>query len=134
MARALRRTQGNECRMCSTFCDRVIDPGSCIEAGCVFLYEYEDPATERRFMGCLQKVFAPEIDVELFRAAQRTRAGFGTVKLSGEPLRRCAFQVERAYEGAPAASGCVNRRFFDAPDSGPDALRAFDLRQDERPG
>jgi hypothetical protein len=128
MARAARRTQTNECRRCSTFCDRVIDPGTCVAAGCVLLYEFEDPLSGRRFMGCMQKVFASEIDVELFEAAQRTRAGYGTVKLSGEPLRRCAFQVEQAYRGAGSEAGCVNRRFFDAPDSGPDALRAFDLR------
>lgn len=128
MARAARRIQANECRRCSTFCDRVIDPAGCVASGCVFLYEFDDPLSGRRFMGCMQKVFASEIDVELFAAAERTRAGYGTVKLSGEPLRRCAFQVEQAYEGTEFEGTCVNRRFFDAPDSGPDALRAFDLR------
>ena len=49
-------------------------------------------------MGCLHKVFATEIDVELFRAAERTKGGFGAVKLAGAPLRRCQFQVERAFE------------------------------------
>ena len=50
-------------------------------------------------MGCLHKVFATEIDVELFAQAERTPAGFGTVKLAGAPLRRCAFTVEQAYDG-----------------------------------
>jgi hypothetical protein len=77
-------------------------------------------------MGCLQNVFATEIDVALFEQAEATRQGFGTVKLAREPLRRCAFSVEQAFR-EPAA--CVNRRFHDFPDSSPDALRAFDLRE-----
>ncbi len=130
MARTARTTESNECRRCSTFCDRVISPATCVAANCAFLYQYDDPLSGRRYMGCVQKIFEAEIDVELFAAAERTRAGFGAVKLSRAPLRRCAFEVERAYAAVEPDSGdrCVNRRFFDAPDTGPDALRAFDLR------
>jgi hypothetical protein len=129
MARAVRRTELNECRQCSTFCDRVIRPASCVAAACPALYQYDDPLNGRRYMGCLHKVFATEIDVELFREAERTRAGFGAVKLAGAPRRCCRFHVERAYDAAGAGGGCVNRRFFDWPDSGSDAVRAFDLRE-----
>ena len=125
MARIVRQTQANECRRCSTFCDRVIAPAACIAQDCPFLYSYDEPLSGRRFMGCMQKVFATEIDVELFREAERTRAGFGTVRLAGVPLARCAFEVERAREGE---RDCVNPRFFDWPDAGRDAIRAFDLR------
>ena len=128
MARAIRRTELNECRQCSTFCDRVIRPASCVAARCTGLYEYDDPLTGRRYMGCLHKVFATEIDVELFREAERTRAGYGAVKLAGAPLRRCHFDVERAFDWNDPADSCVNRRFFDWPDEGSDAVRAFDLR------
>lgn len=129
MARAIRRTEISECRRCSTFCDRVIRPATCVAAACPALYHYDDPFSGRRFMGCLHKVFATEIDVALFEEAERTRAGYGAVKLAGAPLRRCGFEVERAFDfrAAPAAP-CVNRRFFDWPDGGPDAVRAFDLR------
>jgi hypothetical protein len=126
MARIVRRTDVSECRRCATFCDRVIRPSSCVAAGCPALYHYDDPLTGRRYMGCLHKVFATEIDVELFRAAEKTKGGFGAVKLAGAPLRRCQFQVERAFE--LSACDCVNRRFFDSPDEAPDAVRAFDLR------
>jgi hypothetical protein len=125
MARIVRQTDANECRRCSTFCDRVIAPAACVAQECPFLYSYDDPLSGRRFMGCVQKVFATEIDVEMFREAERTRAGFGTVRLAGVPLARCAFEVERAREGARE---CVNPRFFDWPDAGRDAIRAFDLR------
>ena len=126
MGRIVRQTQANECRRCSTFCDRVIAPAACVEQDCPFLYAYDDPLSGRRFMGCVQKVFATEIDVELFRAAERTRAGFGTVRLAGYPLARCRFEVEQAREGVEAP--CVNPRFFDWPDEAPGAVRAFDLR------
>src|SRR5215210_7349415 len=128
MARIVRQTDANECRRCSTFCDRVIAPAACVAQDCPFLYQYDEPLSGRRFMGCVHKVFATEIDVELFRQAERTRLGYGAVKLAGAPLRRCEFQVERAFDRRTTSEGCVNRRFFDWPDEGPDAVRAFDLR------
>ena len=129
MARMARRTQANECRQCSTFCDRVIKPSSCIASQCPALYQYDDPLSGRRYMGCLHKVFATEIDVELFAAAERTKVGFGTVRLANAPLRRCRFEVEQAYDGRGLeAYRCVNKRFYDWPDDAPGAIRAFDLR------
>ena len=126
MGRIVRQTDANECRRCGTFCDRVIAPAACVAQSCPFLYSYDEPLTGRRYMGCMHKVFATEIDVELFREAERTRAGFGTVRLAGYPLGRCAFEVERAREGTEEQ--CVNRRFADWPDAGRDGIRAFDLR------
>ena len=48
--------------------------------------------------------------------------------MTGEPLPQCQFRVERAYEGEGPAYECVNKRFFDCADTGPDAVRVFDLR------
>jgi hypothetical protein len=126
MARMIRRTEACECRRCTTYCDRVIRPSTCVAAECPALYQYDDPLSGRRYMGCLHKVWATEIDVEMFHEAERSRSGFGAVKLAGAPLRRCQFQIERAFE--PAAEPCVNRRFLDWPDDAPGAVRAFDLR------
>src|ERR671919_468472 len=110
MATVLRRTELNECRRCSTFCDRVIAPATCVADGCPYLYAYDDPLSGRRFMGCVQQVFASEIDVELFQQAERTKAGFGTVRLANAPLRRCRFEVEQAFRGdGLEAYRCVNR-------------------------
>jgi hypothetical protein len=127
MARIIRRTHVTECRRCSRFCDRVISPATCVAAECPALYQFDDPVNGRRYMGCLHKVFATEIDVELFEAAEKTKAGFGTVKLANAPLRRCEFDIEQAF---PPRLGeeCVNRRFFDWTDEAPDAIQAFDLR------
>jgi hypothetical protein len=121
-------TQDTECRQCCTFCDKTIEPRGCIEIGCPFLYTYENESG-RSYMGCLQKVFGVEIDVDLFHKAERTRAGYGGVKAVREPLPMCPFSVERSYEGTGAAFECVNPRFFDAADSEPGGYRAFDLRE-----
>jgi hypothetical protein len=122
-------TDGTECRQCCAFCDKVVHPRGCIEMDCPFLYTYEDERSGRRYMGCLQKVFGVEIDVDLFQRAERTRLGFGGVKAVRTPLPTCPFSVERSYEGSGDAFDCVNRRFFDAPDLGLGSYRAFDLRE-----
>ncbi len=129
MGRTVRRAEANECRRCATYCDRVIAPAGCIEQGCPYLYAYDDALDGRRYMGCMQGVFTAEIDVELFRDAERSRAGYGTVRMARAPLARCRFTVEQAYRGDGGEDyRCVNRRFFDWPDAAPDAVRAFDLR------
>ena len=57
-------------------------PAGCIASGCQYLYLYDDEETGTRFMGCMNKVFRGEIDVELFEQAERTRHGFGGVKMT----------------------------------------------------
>jgi hypothetical protein len=128
MARIVRQTEANECRRCATYCDRVIAPAACVARACPFLYVYDEPLSGRRYMGCMQKVFATEIDVELFHEAERTRAGFGTVRMAGAPLALCPFEIERAHEGGGDEHRCVNPRFSDYPELGTGAIRAFDLR------
>ena len=87
MAVGAKTREATECRQCCTFCDKMIEPRGCIEMSCPFLYTYEDERTDHRYMGCLQKVFAVEIDVDMFEKAERTRQGFGGIKAAREPLR-----------------------------------------------
>lgn len=113
----------NECRECCSFCDRLVQPAGCVASGCEYLYLYDDELSGRRFMGCMNKVFSAEIDIALFEEAERTRQGYGGVRMTGSPLAVCRSTVERAYQGHGAPFDCVNPRFFDdAPDA------AFDLR------
>jgi hypothetical protein len=126
MGRTARRSEASECRQCLTYCDRMIAPATCVAAKCPSLYAYDDPLTNRRYMGCAHRVFATEIDVALFDEAERGK-GYGSLKLAREPLPRCAFTVEKAHERVE--SRCRNRRFADFPESAPGAIRAFDLRQ-----
>ncbi len=122
-----RTETAHECRQCCAFCDRLVHPSGCIASNCPYLYVYDDEETGARYMGCINKVFKGEIDVELFRQAERTRHGFGGVKLAGDPTPRCKVTVERAYDGHGDAFECVNPEFFDAPEPAADA---FDLRNE----
>lgn len=121
-------TEVTECRKCCGFCDKLVDPAGCVAVGCPYLYEYKDELSDRRFMGCMQKVFEAEIDVDIFELASCTRAGYGGIKATRQPLSHCQFSVERAYQGEGDAFRCVNRRFYDYPDTGPDGYRTRDLR------
>ena len=125
MARALPTIEASECRQCCAFCDRVVHPSGCLASNCRFLYLYDDEETGARFMGCLNKVFRVEIDMAVFREAERTRLGFGGVKMTGTPLPQCKTAVERAYDGYSDAFTCVNPRFFDDPAQ---EAAGFDLR------
>jgi hypothetical protein len=114
------RTSSGECRQCSTFCDRMVEPRGCLEMRCRYLYSYLDPLSGGRYMGCMRKVFRAEIDMSHFEAAERG-AGYGGIKMTGEPLPQCQYRVEPAYEGGGPGHECVNPRFFDAD-------QVFDLR------
>lgn len=102
----------------------MIEPRGCIEMRCQFLYSYVDMFSGNQFVGCMQKVYAAEVELD----SVLEKGGFGGVKMTGDPLPQCQFTVERAYEGEGPAYDCVNRRFFDCTDDGPEGLRAFDLR------
>jgi hypothetical protein len=108
----------------------VVHPSGCIASGCQFLYLYDDEETGRRYMGCMNKVFRGEIDRELFEQAERTRHGYGGVKMTGLPLPQCRSSVERAYDGYTEAFECVNPGFFTKPVIDDVDSAAFDLRDE----
>jgi hypothetical protein len=120
-------TRAGECRRCRTFCDKLVEPRGCIELGCPYLYSYEDELTGNRYLGCLNRVFGCEIDVDAFEAAERA-GGYGGVKMTGKPMPHCQFTVEPCYEGDGKAYECNNPRFFDCTDEGTEGIRVFDLR------
>jgi hypothetical protein len=119
--------QVGECRQCQTFCDKLVEPRGCLELRCNYLYSYVDQLSGTRYMGCMKKVFKGEIDVDAFEAAERN-GGYGGIKMTGEPLPQCQFRVEPAYEVGGPGYECVNPRFFDCTDAGPEGLRVLDLR------
>lgn len=61
-------------------------------------------------MGCIQRVFRVEVDVEGFGDLQRTRVGFGGLRVWAEPLDRCQCAVEPAFEHRHPGE-CVNPGF-----------------------
>jgi hypothetical protein len=78
----------------------------------------------RTFIGCMQKVFEVEIDLELLQEAEGRRGGFGPVKTSRRPLPMCDVEVSSCYESKGDELGCVNPEFFELPDGKP-SFRIF---------
>src|SRR5690242_13739644 len=105
--------QEMSCRRCEVHCDKVVYPGACLERSCPFVYAYE--AWGHTYVGCMQKVYEVEIDLDLLRAAERRRAGFGAIKAKRKPLPMCKAEVERTYDQRLEELGCVNPEFSELP-------------------
>ena len=117
-----------ECRRCEVHCDKVVYPSACVERACPFLYAYEDHG--HTYVGCMQKVFAVEIDLHLLRAAEAGREGFGAVKAARRPLPMCRVEVEPCYASRTGDLGCVNPEFHELPVGRP----TFRVFAELRPG
>ena len=102
-----------ECRRCGVHCDKVVYPGACVERACPFLYAYEDHG--HTYVGCMQKVYAVEIDLDLLRTAEARGDGFGAVRAMRRPLPMCRVEVESCYESRTGELGCVNPEFSELP-------------------
>ena len=92
-----------ECRRCDVHCDKVVYPAACIDRACPFVYAYEEFG--HTYIGCMQKVYDVEIDVDLLQrgrgAARRVRRG---AVACGEPLPMCRVEVEETYRTGPTTS------------------------------
>ena len=113
----LRPQEEVDCRRCEVHCDKVVYPAACLERACPFVYAYEEFG--HTYVGCMQKVFSVEIDLDLLRAAQSRRGGFGAIKASRAPLPMCQTEVERCYESRGNELGCVNPEFHELPGGSP---------------
>jgi hypothetical protein len=109
----LRPQDEMECRRCGVHCDKVVYPGACLARGCPFVYSYE--AWGHTYVGCMQKFFAVEIDLEMLRAAERRQPGFGAIRAMRQPLPMCRAEVEQTYESRGEDPGCVNPEFGELP-------------------
>ena len=102
-----------ECRRCDVHCDKVVYPGACLERSCPFVYAYE--AWGHTYVGCLQKVYDVEIDLDLLRAAESRRGGFGAVRAVRAPLPMCRVEVSSCYDARADELGCRNPEFHELP-------------------
>jgi len=102
-----------ECRRCEVHCDKVVYPGACLERSCPFVYAYE--AWGHTYVGCMQKVYAVEIDLDLLCAAESRADGFVGIRATGAPLPMCKVEVAPCYEGRGDELGCRNPEFHEIP-------------------
>lgn len=102
-----------ECRRCEVHCDKVVYPSACVDRACPFLYAFEEFG--HTYIGCMQKVYGVEIDLELLREAEARREGFGAVRTTRAPLPMCRVEVESCYEGREDDLGCLNPEFHELP-------------------
>jgi hypothetical protein len=102
-----------ECRRCEVHCDKVVYPGACLARGCPFVYSYE--AWGNTYVGCMQKVYDVEIDLDMLSAAERRRPGFGAIRAVRQPLPMCKAEVERTYDSRGDEGSCVNPEFGELP-------------------
>ena len=102
-----------ECRRCGVHCDKVVYPGACLARACPFVYSYE--AWGHTYVGCMQKVYDVEIDLDALQEAQKRKGGFGAVKTVRQPLPMCKAEVAACYEHRSDELGCVNPEFFELP-------------------
>ena len=101
------------CRHCDVHCEKVVYPGACLRMACPFVYAYE--AWGHTYVGCMQKVYEVEIDVDMLRAAEARKPGFGAIRAMRRPLPMCKAEVERTYESRAEEVGCVNPEFEELP-------------------
>jgi len=109
----LRPQDEAECRRCEVHCDKVVYPGACVERSCPFLYAYE--AFGHTYVGCMQKIYGVEIDLDLLRLAEQSRKGFGAIKSKREPLPMCQAAVDPCYSHRRDKLGCRNPEFHELP-------------------
>ncbi len=102
-----------ECRRCEVHCDKVVYPGACLERSCPFVYAYE--AFGRTYMGCMQRVFDVEFDLDLLRELDARRDGFGAVRARRAALPMCRTEVASCFDQRLDEVGCRNPEFFEVP-------------------
>jgi hypothetical protein len=103
-----------ECRRCDVHCDKVVYPGACLARGCPFVYSYE--AWGHTYVGCMQKVYDVEIDIDMLRAAEARAPGFGAILARRRPLPMCKAEIERTYESRlDDELRCINPEFDELP-------------------
>jgi hypothetical protein len=109
----LRPQDETECRRCGVHCDKVVYPAACVRRSCPFVYAYEEWG--HTYIGCMQKVYDVEIDLDALEEAQKRKGGFGAVKTVRQPLPMCKAEVATCYEHRADERGCVNPEFFELP-------------------
>ena len=78
------------------------------------LYAFEEFG--HTYIGCMQRVYGVEIDLEMLHEAEAKREGFGAMRATRAPLPMCRVEVEECYGSEHSGElGCVNPEFHELP-------------------
>ena len=112
----LRPQDETECRRCAVHCDKVVYPSQCVERSCSFVYAYEEWG--HTYIGCMNKVYDVEIDLDLLNEGMNEKGGFGAVRASRKPLPMCDAEISQCYSRRGSELGCLNPEFNELPQGG----------------
>lgn len=97
------------CRRCPVRCEKIVYPAGCLASECPRLYAYLEG--ERTFVGCLDRIFGVEIDLDAFHRIEALASAFGALRANHEPHAFCPTDVDTAFEHR-ATGACVNPDFL----------------------
>lgn len=110
-----------ECHSCGVVCEWVVYPAHCLQSECRYAYSYEDG--DRRYFGCIERVFTVQLDLAMVENRRRGDA-YGALKAQGPPRPECRMELEEAYRFKYSWKTCTNPTFRQHPDEyAPDAVR-----------
>jgi len=99
-----------------------VSPWHCLKSSCQYVYVYREDDTS--YFGCLQKIFAPELDLAAFAAASerggRPSDPYGYLRVNRSPRPECPVHIEQAYAALSTPGCCCNPTFFLHPAGPPD--------------
>ena len=101
-----------ECRRCRVLCERVVHPVECVRHGCSYTYAFTQE--DITFFGCLEKVFAPELNLQPHIESPR-RDPYGALKVQRDPRDECVVSTTKAYAFLYSWRECRNHTFGQEP-------------------
>lgn len=117
----LHRIGALECRSCAVVCERVVFPGHCLRSACRYVYAVREHGTT--YFGCVEQIFAAELDLAPFERSPRTDL-YGALRARRPPRAECRTHVEQAYAFKYSWNRCLNPVFLRDPAAfAPDAVR-----------
>jgi len=90
-----------------------VSPWRCLRGRRTCIYAYSNG--DSTYVGCLHKVFLPELDLAPFveeSGATRRSDPYGMVRVARTPRPQCPVSIERAYGFEALGQRCVNPGFL----------------------
>ena len=104
----------------------MVYPAHCVAIDCPRLYAHEQDGV--RWIGCIDAVFACEVDVAALRAVEAAHPGFGALRAEGQPRTQCKVAIDPTFphrDGEACSQPAFRTSYPEAP-QGREPLRTRD--------